>query len=50
MDTEVGDATEIVVVGFVLVRDERECQTLYKLGEGERGRKKDRGRERGREV
>ena len=36
VDTEVGYATEIVVVGLVLVRDERECQTLDKL-EGEEG-------------
>ena len=48
MDTEVGYATEIVVVRLVLVRDERECQPLYKLeGEEEEGW---RGKERGREC
>ena len=37
MDPEIGNATEVVIVRFVLVRNEWQGQTLDKLREGEGG-------------
>ena len=39
MDSEVGDATEVVVVRFVLVWDEWKSQSLHKLHTWKEGRR-----------